>query len=118
MTCAVCGHEGQVHDGGGYLPYVQLGRCFLPDCGCMGYRAARAVPVDLFPAPKDEPRLPIAIVYPSRSGRPWAHVVSVVDHPTKPYLTCGCRGYSVRGTCWAVSRCEALIGIPAKGETK
>ncbi len=116
MTCS-CGHGANVHDG----------RCYAPYCQCEGFRerATRQEPVvstgalgDLFPAPKaKEPALPLAVVYPSRSGKPWAHVVTVVDDPARPHLTCGCRGFAMRGTCWATARVETMIGLETRKET-
>ena len=117
MTCS-CGHEADVHDG----------RCYAPRCQCEGFHEAvpRQEPGaslgDLFPAPKatrakDEPALPMAVIYPSRSGRAWAHVVTVVDDPARPFLACGCRGFAMRGTCWAVARVETLTGVAARKET-
>ena len=107
MTCR-CGHEADVHEG----------RCYAPRCPCERYeeveeRTTGALPADLFPAEGDAGP-PLAVIYPSRHGRPWAHVVTVADHPTRPYLTCGCRGFAMRGTCWAVERVSGMIGIPAR----
>ncbi len=139
MTCA-CGHEADVHDGRCYGPYCQCEGfrevVLDPELGhgssdgeadyyeqVEAFAAATGARVlgDLFPAPrkaKDESALPMAVVYPSRSGRPWAHVVTVVDDPARPYLTCGCRGFAMRGTCWAVARVEALTGVAARKETR
>ena len=138
MTCR-CGHEADVHDGRCYAPYCQCEGfrevVIDPELGhgsgdeeadyyeqveaFAGATGARVLG-DLFPAPKarPSPALPLAVVYPSRSGRPWAHVVTVVDDPARPYLACGCRGFAMRGTCWAVGRVEALLGIGPREEKR
>jgi hypothetical protein len=147
MTCATCSHEADVHDGRCYAPHCLCERyvehVLDPELGhgsgdgeadyyeqVAAFSSLVGVPLaspdthaldELFPAQtklKDEPTLPLAVVYPSRSGRPWAHVVTVVDHPTKPYLTCNCRGFAMHGSCWASARVTALVGVETKEEVR
>jgi hypothetical protein len=110
MTCE-CGHERIDHEG----------RCFAPSCTCDAFHEAGSAPSaepanlsELFPPGQDRSILPIAVLYPSRSGGSWPHVVMVCDHPTHPFLMCSCRSFAVRGTCWAAARVTELTGIPAR----
>jgi hypothetical protein len=137
MTCE-CGHESDVHEGRCFAPGCTC-EAFREVSLTLGLgsgdneaeaieeRVAFAGAV-LSGRPKEEPRdlldlfapeeaqqpRPVAVVFASRSGGPWPHVVAVSDHPNRPYLMCSCRSFAVRGTCWAAERASEMLGVPVR----